>query len=67
MPAPDGPIRPSMRHYRLILRNGANEIEDTREFVATDDRVAFQLCEGWRERRTAELWCGGKKVMHWGH
>jgi hypothetical protein len=53
-----------MHRYRLFLMENAKVAEE-REFPATDDTVAEQLAEGWRSRRTAELWCGNRQVRRW--
>lgn len=52
-----------MHRYRLFLMENAKVAEE-REFPATDDTVAEQLAEGWRSRRTAELWRGPFMATH---
>lgn len=55
-----------MAYYRLYFLDGGNRhIRTFRAFEAPDDGAAVALVERWRGVHPMELWCGGRKVMHW--
>lgn len=55
-----------LAQYRLYFRSaGDGHISHSHEFEAEDDARAIRVCEGWREGRGAELWCGAREVCAW--
>jgi len=55
-----------MAYYRLyFLDGGDRHIRTFRAFEAEDDRAAIGQAERWQGVHPMELWCAGRKVMHW--
>lgn len=51
--------------YRLFFFDGAGHISKSHEFLASDDKAALKVAEGWREGRKMELWQRDRRVKRW--
>jgi hypothetical protein len=55
-----------VRRYRLFLIDSTGKVHEEREFQATNDAVAVQLANGWRDHKPAELWNNDQRISRWG-
>jgi hypothetical protein len=54
-----------MERYRFIVLDGNKVSIVHRNFVATDDEVAIEVANGWRDERGGQVWRGEQLVTHW--
>jgi len=54
-----------MNRYRFIILDKGGYALEERIFQASDDAVAMQLAEGWRDGRPCEVLSDTKRLVRW--
>ena len=54
-----------MERYRFVVFDDLKVMVENRDFPATNDDVAVQLAEGWRDARGGQVWRGDKLIKQW--